>query len=161
MATTRIKYDSVRTIKELQQSTDPGRYILNVPGNGGNKPCYMEDPSIRIQKWGGNVLNNHLDIENELLGITELYNRDCLDKTPYKKKNTPHPSTFTKQHYPTCSDLYEDQSRLTEPAWKLRENQQSYWNQPLVINNQKPLLSHYFSTETRSMEKDKYRFNTK
>ena len=51
MANTRFKYDDCRTKKALQQSTDPGRWILNVPGNGAN-PCYMEDPQIIIQKWG-------------------------------------------------------------------------------------------------------------
>ena len=53
MASTRFKYDECRTKKELQQSTDPGRWILNVPGNGST-PFYMEDPYIRIQKCGGN-----------------------------------------------------------------------------------------------------------
>ena len=48
MASTRFYYDPSRTKKQLQQSTDPGRWILNVPGNGAN-PCYMEDPQIIIQ----------------------------------------------------------------------------------------------------------------
>ena len=57
MASTRFNYDSGRTIKHLQQSTGPGRYMLNVPGNG-DKPEYMEDPHIRLEKWGGNLDNN-------------------------------------------------------------------------------------------------------
>ena len=40
MACTRFNYDPCRTKKSLQQSTDPGRWILNVPGNG-DKPYYM------------------------------------------------------------------------------------------------------------------------
>jgi len=160
MATTRIKYDSIRTIKQLQESTDPGRYILNVPGNG-TKPCFIEDPTIRIQKWGANVLNNHIDVENELLGITVLYNRDCLDKTPFIKPNIPSSSTFTQQNYPTCTDLYEDQSRLTDPAWKLRENSQYYWQKPLSYHESIPYLSHYSQIETRSSKKDEYNRNKK
>ena len=50
MANTRFYYDPCRTKKELQQATDPGRWILNVPGNGEN-PYYIEDPQIRIQKF--------------------------------------------------------------------------------------------------------------
>ena len=38
MAFTRFNYDDCRTKKQLQQQTDPGRWILNVPGNGAN-PC--------------------------------------------------------------------------------------------------------------------------
>jgi len=37
MASTRFKYDDCRTKKALQQSTDPGRWTLNVPENG-DKP---------------------------------------------------------------------------------------------------------------------------
>ena len=84
MAFTRFKYDDSRTMKELQQSTDQGRWILNVPGNG-TKPHYMEDPNIRIQKWGGNLMTNHVDIENSLRGITMNNNRDYLDQSQYKK----------------------------------------------------------------------------
>ena len=65
MACTRFKYDDARTIKALQQATDPGRWILNVPGNGAN-PAYMEDPQIIIQKWGGNLRTNTINLESEL-----------------------------------------------------------------------------------------------
>ena len=57
MAFTRFKYDEGRTKKELQQSTDSGRWVLNVPGNG-DTPCYMEDPHIIPQKWGANLRTN-------------------------------------------------------------------------------------------------------
>ena len=48
MAFTRFNYDECRTKKKLQQQTGPSRYILNVPGNG-SKPCFMDDPQIRLQ----------------------------------------------------------------------------------------------------------------
>ena len=34
MAFTRFNYDDARTKKKLQEATDSGRYVLNVPGNG-------------------------------------------------------------------------------------------------------------------------------
>jgi len=43
MANTRFNYDDARTMKRLQQHTDPVRWILNVPGNG-TVPCYIEHP---------------------------------------------------------------------------------------------------------------------
>ena len=52
MAFTRFHDDPCRVAKQLQQSTDQGRWILNVPGNG-DKPSYMADPQVRIQTWGG------------------------------------------------------------------------------------------------------------
>ena len=36
MAFTRFNYDESRTKKLLQECTDPGRYILNVPGPGSS-----------------------------------------------------------------------------------------------------------------------------
>ena len=45
MAFTRFNYDPCRTAKLLQESTGPGRYMLNVPGPGC-KPCFFEDPEI-------------------------------------------------------------------------------------------------------------------
>ena len=51
MAFTRFNYDECRTKKILQESTGPGRYMLNVPGNGC-KPCLMADPQSRLQGWG-------------------------------------------------------------------------------------------------------------
>ena len=66
MAFTRFNYDECRTKKQLQQSTDPGRWILDVPGNG-DAPCYIEDPQIIIQKWGANLRTNTINLESDLL----------------------------------------------------------------------------------------------
>jgi hypothetical protein len=68
MAFTRFKYDDCRTKKSLQQQTDPGRWILDVPGNGSH-PCYIEDPQIIIQKWGANLRTNTINLESDLLGV--------------------------------------------------------------------------------------------
>ena len=51
MSFTRFHDDPNRIKKQLQQATDPGRYILNVPGNGP-KPCLMDDPYMRMPKMG-------------------------------------------------------------------------------------------------------------
>jgi len=52
MAFTRFHDDPCRIQKALQESTGPGRYSIDVPGNGIS-PSYMEDPYIRLQKMGG------------------------------------------------------------------------------------------------------------
>ena len=54
MANTRYNYDDLRTKKILQESTGPGRYHLNVPGPF-KTTCYMDDPQVRLQKFGGNM----------------------------------------------------------------------------------------------------------
>ena len=81
MSFTRFNYDPCRTMKLQQQATGPGRYIFNTPGNGC-APCYMEDPAIRLQKWGANLrkvpLGHPIDINSDLLGITRLLTKDCI-----------------------------------------------------------------------------------
>lgn len=152
MAFTRFKYDDSRTMKELQQSTDQGRWILNVPGNG-TKPHYMEDPNIRIQKWGGNLMTNHVDIENTLWGITINNNRDYLDQSKYKK----HVHKSERIFYPKNSDLYVDQSRSTDPAWEYRNIETNKWLEPLANIEQAHIIPHNsHQVNSRNLEKDAY-----
>ena len=120
MANTRYKYDESRTIKQLQESTGPGRWILNVPGNG-SAPCYMEDPQIRIQKWGANLMTNAINLESELMGVNRKSGRDCLDENNYKSYNV----RTSKINYSTNNNLTTDQSRATHPAWWYRDLEQS------------------------------------
>ena len=81
MAFTRFNYDPCRTAKLLQESTGPGRYMLNVPGPGC-KPCFFEDPEIRLQKWGANLRyvpgGTPIDIDSDLIGITRKNTNDCI-----------------------------------------------------------------------------------
>ena len=80
MSFTRFNYDTCRTKKKLQQSVDVGNYHLYVPGNGPN-PKYIEDPNIRIQKWGGNLWTQSIDIDSNLKGINKrLSKNDTLGK---------------------------------------------------------------------------------
>ena len=113
MSNTRFKYDDCRIKKELQQSTDQGRWVLNVPGNGSS-PCYMEDPQIIMQKWGANLRTNVVDLEGELRGVNRsINNRDCLGKDNYERYNV----SSSAIEYPSCSNNITDQSRTTHPAW--------------------------------------------
>jgi hypothetical protein len=79
MAFTRFHDDPCRINKQLQESTGLGRYMLNVPGNG-SKPLYMDDPFIRMQKWGGNLMTNTVNLESDLFGLSRLLNRDDITK---------------------------------------------------------------------------------
>ena len=73
MAFTRFNYEKCRVQKSLQQATGPGRYMLNVPGNAGDKPEVFNDPQLRMQKWGGNLMgvyNGHpIDIDSDLKNV--------------------------------------------------------------------------------------------
>ena len=107
MACTRFYYDPCRTKKQLQQSTDPGRYMLNVPGNGSN-PCYIEDPQIIIQKWGANLRTNTINLESDLRGVNKPLSRDCLGKDNYQNYNVKNEAI----QYQSCNNLYTEQILL-------------------------------------------------
>ena len=79
MSFTRFYDDPCRIEKQLQESTGTGRYMLNVPGNMGDNPCYMEDPYIRAQKWGGNLRTNTINLESDLMGLSRNLNNDCIN----------------------------------------------------------------------------------
>ena len=86
MSFTRFHDDPCRIAKQLQESTGPGRYMVDVPGNGA-KPCFMEDPFVRLQKWGANLQTNTINLESELLGLGRNLNRDCQSVNRYDLKS--------------------------------------------------------------------------
>jgi hypothetical protein len=151
MASTRFKYDDARTIKSLQQSTDPGRWVLNVPGNGAN-PCYMKDPQIIIQKWGGNLRTNTINLESELRGVNRQLGRDCLGKDDYKTYTVGSSAI----QYPNCSNLFTEQSRATNPAWWYRDLEQNNFEYPPLNPQVNTCLPFQNNLSTRILEKDYY-----
>jgi hypothetical protein len=149
MASTRFFYDPCRTKKQLQQSTDPGRWILNVPGNG-DKPCYIEDPQIIIQKWGANLRTNTINLESELKGVNRQLGKDCLGKDNYTKYNVENNAI----EYPNCNNLFTDQSRTTNPAWWYRDLEQVDWYYPPLNPQENTCLPFQNNLSTRILEKD-------
>jgi len=149
MAFTRFKYDDCRTKKSLQQSTDPGKWILNVPGNGAN-PCYMEDPQIIIQKWGANLRTNTINLESELRGVNRHLSRDCLGKDNYQNYNVSNQAI----KYPTCNNLSTEQSRATNPAWWYRDLEQNNFEYPPLNPQANVCLPFQNNLSTRILEKD-------
>ena len=152
MAFTRFNYDECRTKKQLQQSTEPGRWILNVPGNG-TYPYYFEDPQIIIQKWGGNLRTNSINLESSLKNINRPLNRDIFNKDNYKNYDVIN----NKIDYPNNNTFYTEQSRATHPAWWFREKQQTnYYFLP--INPQiNTCIPFHNNLSTRILEKDYYK----
>ena len=149
MANTRFYYDPCRTKKELQQATDPGRWILNVPGNGEN-PYYIEDPQIRIQKWGGNLRTNTINLESELLGVNRKLIRDCLGKNNYQNFNVSNEAI----KYPSNTSLSTEQSRATDPAWMFRDLEQVNWYYPQLNPQENTCFPFQNNLSTRILEKD-------
>ena len=149
MAFTRFKYDDCRTKKELQQATDPGRWVLNVPGNG-DKPFYIQDPQIIIQKWGANLRTNTINLESDLRGVNRHLSRDCLGKDNYENYNVPNQEI----QYPSNNTLTTEQSRATNPAWWYRDLEQVDWQYPPINPQVNTCIPFQNNLSTRILEKD-------
>ena len=149
MAFTRFYYDDCRVHKQLQQQTDPGRWILNVPGNG-DRPSYIEDPQIIIQKWGANLRTNPVELESELLGVNRNLSRDCLGKDEFSKYNVPSQPV----KYPDSKTLFTEQSRAIAPAWMVRDSEQVDWYYPQLNPQENTCMPFLNNLSTRILEKD-------
>jgi hypothetical protein len=149
MAETRFNSDPCRISKKLQQMTDQGRYVLNMPGNGEN-PAYMADPQIIIQKWGANLRTNSINLESELLGVNRPLNKDCLGKDEYQRFDFKSRAI----QYPVCSNLTTEQSRTIMPAWTARDLEQVDWYYPPLNPQENTCMPFQNNLSTRLLERD-------
>ena len=151
MAFTRFHDDPARVAKQLQPQTDQGRWAIDVPGNG-DKPCFMMDPQIIPQKWGGNLWTKSVDIQSSLLGIDRPLTRDCMN-AKYKQ----FVSGASRIVYPECETLTTEQSRAIAPAWMYRDLPQDH-SYILPENPQAHTEMHFRNNvSTRVLEKDNFK----
>ena len=146
MTSTRINNDRARTENRLESSTNPGRYMLDVPGNGPT-PSYVEDPYVRLQLWGANRMTNVCDVESQLFGITQ----------PLGKCNGVKPiEDTTRIAYPVASRSFcTEQPRATQPAWTVRDIEMFLDKDVLVFDPQENCaLAFQNNISTRILEKD-------
>jgi len=150
MSFTRFHDDPCRINKQLQESTDPGRYMLNVPGNG-DKPYYIEDPYIRIQGWGANLRTNTINLESNLMGLNQPLSRDCLQNNYLKTAVNSSPIS-----YPSTQPSFVEQSRVTHPAWTYRDLEQTNWYYPQLNPQENVCFPFQNNLSTRILEKNNY-----
>jgi hypothetical protein len=153
MSFTRFHDDPNRIKKQLQESTDQGRWVLDTPGNG-DKPCYMSDPYIRPQKWAGNLRTNPVNIESDLKGLSRKLNNDCIGINNYKNNI----ASSSEVSYPVSNEVTQ-QPRATHPAWEVRELEQNNWNYLLANPQENTNMSFQHNINTRILEKDYYEDN--
>jgi hypothetical protein len=91
-----------------------------------------------------------VNLESDLKGMTRGLNRDCLGKNQYTK----HSVSSQKVEYPVCTDLTTDQSRVTHPAWMVRDLEQVDWYYPPLNPQENTCLPFQNNLSTRILEKD-------
>lgn len=155
MSFTRFRDDPDRIKKQLQQSTDVGRYTLNVPGPG-DKPLYMEDPYIRAQMWAGNIMSNSVDVETELFGLSRRLNRDSADNFHRDERASVASRTNQIIQCPVRGGSAVEQTRATHPAWMLRDVEVDNWKMLHFDPQENVFLPFMNNLNTRIIEKDRF-----
>ena len=131
MSFTRFHDDPCRIQKYLDESTYVGNYGLNVPGNS-DKLYYLDDPHLRMQKWGGNLSENKTRLESDLFGITRNLNRDTIKENNYTNFLNSR-KLYNIKEFREYKDEITHQPRATNPAWTVREIDSI--NTPNIPNN--------------------------
>jgi hypothetical protein len=153
MAFTRFHDDNSRIEKQLQELTGAGRYMMNVPGPG-DKPCFMDDPYLRLQQWGANLNTNAINLESDLMGLTRTANKDCIKANNYQTKAV----KSSRVNYPVCQSMTE-QPRATHPAWTARDLEQVKWDILPHDPQEHTAIPFHNNLNTRILEKDNHKTN--
>jgi hypothetical protein len=151
MSFTRFHDDNARIKKQLEISTETGRYQLERPGQGNNLP-FIEDPRIRLQYWGANLRNNTMHLDSDLRGITRKLTKD--DKGYESAMQMTLPNIYSTQ------SSFIDETRTSLPAWTLRDLEQKRWDMSFHNTQEKTEILFEHNQHTRILEKDNYVRNT-
>lgn len=159
MAFTRSFYDKEHVRSRLNDDYNNINYIVNVPGNG-KTPYYIDDPQIRMQKFGANLSYNLVDINSSLIGLNQVLSRDQSEGNNGRNGNsTPFNDNFSKISFPSFKKAVTDQPRMMMPAWTLRDQEQNEWEY-LHYNPQIKSEIHFENNiSSRILEKDNYNSN--
>ena len=150
MASTRFSFDECRIKKQLQESSGPGKYMLNVHGQGKTLD-FFDDPYIRMQQWGGNLRTNFFDLERELQKPSSNF-KDCIDQKEHQV------ISIAKDNNENTNEITYH-SRYTHPFCAFREKECNNFNY-LFMNPQENVCYPFENNvSTRILEKDNYLFN--
>ena len=140
--------EPARVKKRIQESRDAAQYYTSVPGPGTHLP-FFQDPHVRLQKWSANLSMDTVNLESDLMGLTQRGGNGDVDE--YFKHRVPNQSV----KYPVKKPFTED-TRTVAPAWMYRETDVSdrSWSFPLLnpLNTIEPRFLH--NVETRILAKD-------
>ena len=152
MGSTRFSSDECRIKKKLQESTGPGKYMLNVPGQG-SVLTYFDDPFIRMQNWGGNLRTNFFDLENELKRPSDNF-RDCTNVSENRV------FSIAKESKEFNNEV-TSQSRVTHPIWEFREKGVNNFDYLFMNPQENVCFPFQNNISTRITAKDDFLFNKK
>jgi hypothetical protein len=142
MAFTRFHDDPIRIEKDLLEKTFTGIYQLTTPGTGES---YIEDPHIRLQKWGDSHRTNSFEINESLRRNKRLVHYDQPFDQPSSRRTEQGSKRFGT-----------DETRATLPAWTFRDKNQTRKEFLLDDPQRTTWIPFDNNCPTRILEKDHY-----
>tara|TARA_B110000261_G_C13040485_1_gene340109 strand:+ start:330 stop:929 length:600 start_codon:yes stop_codon:yes gene_type:complete len=120
MSFTRLPYDTCSYVYDVDQSMKIGEYNLNTPIN--NDQTFYPNPSVPLNKYGGSVCENTIDVDSELMGLNVKHTK-CPSKK-YKPTTTP----FCKLvHMKESDHISSEETRMSNPPCTLRGTGWNRW----------------------------------
>lgn len=121
MAYTRKIYDENSYKKELQESTEPGRYSLLEDSTYNNQTCFQETPEIHsgLGQFRISQQNDMVNAESDLFNLIRKDSKDPKQHYPYIKKEYSNPP---KIETCTSTDLSRKYPLLEAPVFKREQS---------------------------------------
>lgn len=159
MSSNRLDYDVRAYEKVINESVGPGYYQLSKPPVGC-KPCFNNNPDVRLQFNGNSIAKNKLliDVDSELMGLTRNISKD-----PEKKYQKPEDDDegnpkqgIELQHFDDCHFPVEH-TKLSNPPCTLRGTGWNRWEWLCKNPQEQVIIPFEWNINDKLLAKDNHR----
>jgi hypothetical protein len=151
MSFNRLPYDNGSYTQTLRQSIGPGQYQTDMPRNDCDG-CFPID--VPLDRYGGSLYPNLVDVDSELLGIT----RKASHCPASKYIPSDNDKRFgTKTNYKDCKFLTPEHTLISMPKCVLHERTVNRWEFLCKDPQQNALIPFDWFISDRTITKDSHR----
>ena len=159
MSSNRLDYDVKAYEKTINESVGPGYYQLSKP-SVGCKPCFNNNPDIRLQYNGNSIAKDKLliDVDSELMGLTRNISKDPNQK--YQKPDDDDKGNpkidINLQHFDDCHFPVEH-TKLSNPPCTLRGTGWNRWEWLCKNPQENVIIPFDWNINDKLLAKDNHR----
>lgn len=154
MSFTKLPYDSCAYTKDLQESEDVGKYMLNTPKNDCGENCFHPSPHIRLDKKNIGMCKNKsiVDVHSELLGLNMK-----LSECPSKR--TIDPLYCENAFLKDCENTFlsAEETKISNPPGTLRGTGWNRWEWLCSNPQDNAIVPFETNIQNKTIVKDNHR----
>jgi hypothetical protein len=151
MSLSGLKYDDGSYAHKLKESIGPGQYQIDLPRNDCDGCFY---PDVPIDRYGGSLYPNLVDVDSELIGITRKAS-DC-PANKYIPSN-PDNKFGKKQDVKVCKWLVPEHTLISNPKCTGHERGVNRWEWLCKNPQDNALVPFDWWISDRTVTKDNHR----